>query len=705
VNGRLQDEPLPLLLQQLRASRLTGVLRIETRTGRHELYVREGFPVSVQLPGSAELLGNVLREMGMIDDATHKRTLASPPPEGMRYGEWLLEQRLIAPDQLRLALKAQVRRKLHRLFFLPDGEFRFEQVTHLEGMQGSESLTVQPSRAIYHGVRSAWSAERLESALFLLDGRALTCTLAPEAVARYGLGNDDGRVAELLRRGYWLMPDLIEAAGLAAQPVHALVYALYVTEALDVRGADEVPRLKKRADGANPPAATTMPGARDSNPGLAAGSNPEWKMDMSTPVGRPASGSPSSSSYGSGSPSSPNLGSRSTSSPNVGTSSPSSPNLGSRSTSSPNVGSSSPSSPNVGSSSPSSPNVGSSSPSSPNVGSSSPSSPNVGSSSPSSPNVGSRATSSPNAGSASPSSPRVGTTPPAPGASPSTTVPGNGASTQKPGSDPTMRATTSYAAPQRNSGSNLTITGESSLDQLKHQIALKARVVEAENLFEVLGVPETATAEQVKAAYFDAAKRYHPDRLKTLELESLREAVEKIFRRVGEAYGQLFDDKLRADYKASLGRSRDADPEAHAKAMKIIEAEMAMRRGEIALKRGDFASALRELEAAVAGNPTEGEHLSVLAFARVCAGQTSWGEAKAQFAQGARLSPKSGRTYYYLGLANKETGEQDKAYNYFRKAIDLDPRLIDAEREMRLINMRKEKNEKKGLFDRFRKKP
>jgi lipoprotein NlpI len=63
-----------------------------------------------------------------------------------------------------------------------------------------------------------------------------------------------------------------------------------------------------------------------------------------------------------------------------------------------------------------------------------------------------------------------------------------------------------------------------------------------------------------------------------------------------------------------------------------------------------------------------------------------------------------GRAYYYLGVCLKEEKDIDRAYNMFRKAKELDPRLLDAEREMRLINMRREKEKGGGgFFDRFRK--
>ena len=248
MKGNLADDPLPTLLHQQFAAKATGVLHIQNRAGRHDIYLRGGYPVAVTLPGSAELLGKVLFEMGILDEATYKKTLAEPPPPGQRYGDMLLAKRLCTEDQMRLALKAQVRRKLHRLFFLNDGSYEFAAGEHDQGLQKAESLRIHPARAVYHGVRSAWNAERLRGALFLLEGKAIKCQLDNEGVARYGVGPDDGRVAELLRRGYWTVPDLVEAAGLPPQPVHALVYALYITEALDIKSAGEVPRLRKRTD-------------------------------------------------------------------------------------------------------------------------------------------------------------------------------------------------------------------------------------------------------------------------------------------------------------------------------------------------------------------------------------------------------------------------------------------------------------------------
>jgi len=63
----------------------------------------------------------------------------------------------------------------------------------------------------------------------------------------------------------------------------------------------------------------------------------------------------------------------------------------------------------------------------------------------------------------------------------------------------------------------------------------------ARDFYEVLGVPKTATKDDIKAAYRKLALQYHPDRNKSPE-------AEEKFKQLSEAYAVLSDDEKRKQY-------------------------------------------------------------------------------------------------------------------------------------------------------------
>ena len=63
----------------------------------------------------------------------------------------------------------------------------------------------------------------------------------------------------------------------------------------------------------------------------------------------------------------------------------------------------------------------------------------------------------------------------------------------------------------------------------------------ARDYYEILGVNKNATPEEIKSAFRQLARKYHPD----INKESNAEAV---FKEINEAYGVLSDSEKRAAY-------------------------------------------------------------------------------------------------------------------------------------------------------------
>ena len=69
---------------------------------------------------------------------------------------------------------------------------------------------------------------------------------------------------------------------------------------------------------------------------------------------------------------------------------------------------------------------------------------------------------------------------------------------------------------------------------------------------EILGVPADADAKTVKRAYFELSKEYHPDRYFRKQIGGYGERLDRIFRKVLEAYELLADPMTRAEMQRSL---------------------------------------------------------------------------------------------------------------------------------------------------------
>lgn len=168
--------------------------------------------------------------------------------------------------------------------------------------------------------------------------------------------------------------------------------------------------------------------------------------------------------------------------------------------------------------------------------------------------------------------------------------------------------------------------------------------------FAVLGVKPGAPAADVKQAYYNASRRFHPDRYFGKNLGSYRARVERIFRRISEAQEVLTDDTRRAAYlrqhpalaaASAAAAPRTPPPMATPAPVKPLtpedEARRAERqarlsrhpylarthrmtdlvtRGKAAIARGEFEQAYQDLHQALAMDPKNRELTLLLGEAR-----------------------------------------------------------------------------------------
>ena len=83
------------------------------------------------------------------------------------------------------------------------------------------------------------------------------------------------------------------------------------------------------------------------------------------------------------------------------------------------------------------------------------------------------------------------------------------------------------------------------------EIVDSSNQLDNQTLFGILGVVRDAEPAQVKSAYYDLAKRWHPDRLPP-ELAPVKDRAEGVFRYMSRAHDTLVDEERRLEYLKSL---------------------------------------------------------------------------------------------------------------------------------------------------------
>jgi curved DNA-binding protein CbpA len=119
--------------------------------------------------------------------------------------------------------------------------------------------------------------------------------------------------------------------------------------------------------------------------------------------------------------------------------------------------------------------------------------------------------------------------------------PSNGAAVPPPRGEPPVRGEAPAIDP------DLDISAE----QQEEILAFQSRLERPYH--EILGVPADADTRAIKRAYFALSKEFHPDRYFQREIGPFQPMIERVFRKIVEAYELLSDPTVRAEIERSLG--------------------------------------------------------------------------------------------------------------------------------------------------------
>jgi curved DNA-binding protein CbpA len=229
------------------------------------------------------------------------------------------------------------------------------------------------------------------------------------------------------------------------------------------------------------------------------------------------------------------------------------------------------------------------------------------------------------------------------------------------------------------------------LQKRKDEIVARASAIKGEEFFQMLGVKQEATVEEVNAAFMQLAKTWHPDRVPAA-IADVRGACSTVFSHLSEAQQTLVDPARRTQYMKLL-KEGGATPDEQAHVQAVLEAATNFQKAEFFLRRGDMKEAEALCRKAFEADATPPEYGAMMAWLESLKPENQGPEATQRkiemldhaIAKNDRLE----RAYFYRGLLYKRLNNVHRAASDFRRAAELNPRNIDAVREVRLFEMRK----------------
>lgn len=204
-----------------------------------------------------------------------------------------------------------------------------------------------------------------------------------------------------------------------------------------------------------------------------------------------------------------------------------------------------------------------------------------------------------------------------------------------------------------------------------------------------LGVLRTAKEDEIRKVYFEFAKRWHSDRFVGVDLGEAQKKADELFQRAAEAQRILCDSEQRKSYDFTIDRQAKGLP---TDVSVIMDAEENFRKGQKLLRQGQAQAAESLLRKAVEQNKGEGEFLVYLGYAIYgTQGTKALAEAKKLIEEGQKLNEKLDVAHEFLGRMMHAEGRLEDAQKYLKRALQMNPKNREAERELRLISMRANK--------------
>lgn len=239
------------------------------------------------------------------------------------------------------------------------------------------------------------------------------------------------------------------------------------------------------------------------------------------------------------------------------------------------------------------------------------------------------------------------------------------------------------------------LPAETTQDMLAEVQVMREAMGSIDN-YQLLNIPHDANVEEIKTAYFELARKFHPDTFGGDLTPEARQSIFEVFNALTRAY-QSLTAKARKKTGTTVGVGTDIHANvrlAEERAVGKERADVLYRKGQKLYDEEKFGGAAAMFQEAARLDTQNADYFLWLARSEAKV-PTLVKKAEMDYLQAGKLGPENPEPLVGLGLLYKREGLLSLAAKQFEKAGELDPVHPVVLRE---IGQVKKPEKKKGLF-------
>ena len=217
--------------------------------------------------------------------------------------------------------------------------------------------------------------------------------------------------------------------------------------------------------------------------------------------------------------------------------------------------------------------------------------------------------------------------------------------------------------------------------------------------YEMLGLQHTANHNEIKNAYFDYAKKYHPDRITSASDPEIKEKANFVFAEINKAYETLGNPDKKNAYDSKGYKEDDQVEPVQANLME--RARLLHRKAKTLYTLKKYWEASSLLDEAVRLDPNKASYFLLLGMCQMNVPQLRR-RAADNLQMAIDLEHWNVDAFITMGLLLMSENQPLRAEGYFRKVLSINPDHAVARKKLAEITGKEDK--KKGKFSLFGKK-